>query len=360
MFKEVYIRSLEQARSEIGSGAIDCLPLTAVDRSLTQSCPDAVWEKLTGPQRGSRLVSAWSKAVSAERYGDIFAEADYLRAAVRDIELSDEAVAITQTLLQNSVHARNNRTIPALASAVQTALSDGQPLQLWVSQCLDKGAQMMAFHNEYRLGRINGNKPGLDCFAEGVKLTAWEQLKALRDSVSYPQQITMLLGDMDYFTVFQLQEWLSQDSLPAFKAEMQERRSEVQARADAYFGRGNVSVRLWSEFYGLKDFEAAQARAATPGNWQNYSVLMPSSERMYLDQWGLADWGEQEGIPEATLRAIVRSEITRTVAQYRLESNIAADCRAIQAWAERVPTPTWPISISNYDGTREVPSLLLV
>lgn len=365
MFRDMYVRSLREQATQARSASSDATAwVEAVldgARSLTRTCPDKVWQGLTPPQRAARFMQGWSNAIAAGRYDGVLEDRDFLLAAFPRVSASERAAELTIALAQRSKYPTVNSTWGSVLMSVEQALQDGRPLTIAASQCLFKSQAVISGFENLRLGKLQADEwLSLSAFSDGVKIKGWEALRDIQRNIPYAVQIVLLIGDMDYLTVFQCQRWCATDSLNQFGDEMARRKSELQSKADAYFGPNNAVVRLWSELYGGAQFEDERGRAGDRSVWANFDGLMEPTIRMYLEQWGFSELGRREGLSAAKLRDMIIEEVTNTVAQYRLESRLLVREGAIQGWAEQVPSPSWPIAISNYDGQLEVPSLLLV
>ncbi|MBX7143291.1 MAG: hypothetical protein K1X79_02460 [Oligoflexia bacterium] len=364
MFKELYVQSLRAQAVQVRSVAAEDLQwaeAVIASASLTRTCPDNVWQQLSASQRAARFIQGWSNAVAAGRFDEALKETDFLRAAFPQVWASEDAANLTVDLSRLTKYPTVNTTWGAVLKAIEAARQERRPITIAVSQCLEKNTDVIAGFDAWRLNKLApGETVRVDNFSDRTKIKGWSALRDIQQKLNYPVQIVFILGDMDYLTVFQCQRWCDPNSLSGFGEEMAKRRANLQEEADAFFGAGRAAVRLWSELYSFNSFESERARAADQATWRDYNGIIEPTIRMYREQWGFNALGQREKLTQDQLRSLIINEILNVAAQYRLESRLLVSEGAIQGWAEQVPSPSWPISISNYDGALEVPSLLLV
>lgn len=359
MFKEQYLRNLQNLREAATDASFPAPPLPkGVSLGKPEHTPADTWEGLSFSQQFRSALQNFAGRVRNDEYP--LEEKDYLRLTYPGTFISDEAADTILKLIEISVDPQRNETIPRLVEYVASKVHQEAPLQLIVSQCLEKSDEIRPGKLDYFLNNIT-QKREVQQFARGVEAKGWEKIERLIKEVSYPIEIQILIGDMDFFTLDGCGEWCDQSSLDRLPFEMAQQRNLLAHSVIERFGpQAPITVGLWSDRYNYSEFLSYFERARDPQSWRDQEALFGESREMYLNQWGYRNIGRELKLSEDQLDSFIREDVCRTAAQYRLESDIAIQQDAIQGWAEKVPKPQWPIRISGYDGRPTAPSLLLL
>ena len=336
--------------------------LSSLDAGVTGSekrwgVPADIWEERLTRRQQIRRILTWSQRKLTDGKWRL-AEDEYLRMAYSDLGISRVAANIAVTLFGSCLAATTNPTMDQVVEYVAQQTRAGEPLRFIMSQCIAKGEQIRPGKMNYFLDGTTTDEP-IERFAKGIEAKGWELVKGLAKRVNYPVEIVLMLGDMDYFTMDGCALWANADSTERWESEMRALQSEVRERAEEFFGSNPVSVERWSDRYSVDDFSAALEKAKDREGWTDQGVFAASTD-MYLEQWGYRALAARRGVDLETMEAFIAEDVVRTAAQYGLEAAIARAESAMQVWAERVPIPTWPIQLSNYDGAGYTPSIVLV
>jgi len=336
-------------------------PTLALLRRSELPCPDAVppniWAKLSPGQRLARSFESIGKRFSSESSDLGLSESDFLRMTFKELDVSDRAADVITALVAAGCANEKNPTIAALVAAVNDVVNAGRPLECVISQCIAKAPDVRPAKLDYFTGRETRPRT-IARFTAGLECKGWDKLSRILNDVAYPIQVTMLLGDMDLRTIDGAERWADAVSLDRLDDELRDVRNEVSRDARVRFGAENVTVRGWSEFYTVPEFQAAVDRAEDIGRWSDRALIAESTD--LYKQYGYRRLQRELDIAPEVMDRFILDDVVRTAAQYRLEADIAARERAIQLWAESVPNKMWPIKISNYDGAGYAPAIVLV
>lgn len=357
LFKNLYRQKLQElaaaARDESNTSFAD---LRQADFKKPDNISPEKWKRLSGGQRAARYLDSWRKYATGSA-GDIgLSEADFLRMTLDSLNISERAANVAISLVNCGLANQSNPTIIQVVKNIQKAVDQNQPIRCTVSQCIAKAPTVRPAKLNYFIGRQTVPQQ-MPCFTDGLEEKGWQGLERLIKKVDYSVKITMMLGDMDIYTIDGATRWACPASLARLQSELAEVRVRVAESAQRRFGSA-VEVRGWSERYSVQDFEVALTRAADYSRWSDRD-LFTESEDLYR-QYGYRDQEIELNIPSAKMDQFIIDDVVRTAAQYRLEADLIRTDGALQLWAESVPNRIWPIKISNYDGGGTVPALVLV
>ncbi|NMC61723.1 MAG: hypothetical protein GYA55_01000 [SAR324 cluster bacterium] len=241
---------------------------------------------------------------------------------------------------------------PAIVNNIRNKIENGRPLSFLTSLCLIK----TDFVRDSKIRwAINGEKATRfsERVYEGLQLSPRiRKIRALREILEYPIEIIAYIGDMDLFSIDMGSEWGSSMNLERTREEVEKLRLDAERKL-------GLPVLLWSSEYTLDDFYLALSQARKPENWIEKEKLWKDSQTMYMTEWKYEKLARRYSIPEEDIRRFVLDDVIRTAAQYSLEASIAVSSGQITAWTERVPNPSWPIRIANYNGQQNAPSILI-
>lgn len=361
VFEQIYLAKLNRdlnSPSEEPIGMLAELKLEAEDQNellieRSTRMPEQVWQELSALQRARSTLKEWIKQLKSN--DPEISREDYLR-FVLDKGISDEAARVVFELLDRTYYNQNNPSVTALAENVVAQVTSGNPLRFSMSQCISKGPTIRPGKLDYFLfGKQDRKDPATFC--DGLESKGWEKLRQIAREVGYPIEIEIIVADMDFLTIDGGMKWCTPESLERLKAELLVLKEAVAQKAARFFKAvpAEVTVRSWSEFYSYSDYEAALVAASDPSNWPDRTVI-EASRSLYEYYYG----NYRGKIDDADLDRFIFEDVTRTAAQYRLEADITIKRGRIQAWAEQVPSPIWPIDVSNYNRAGYAPSLLLL
>lgn len=291
--------------------------------------------------------------------------AEARRLAVGEALKTDDVTAITQAIQQtydcsgNEAAAicdilsigknKKNPTVDALIIGMINSLRTETPVQFWVSQCIGKASEVRLHKLDY-FCKPDSEKPRnvelSDCVALGLESKCWPELRRMQNAVR--SNITILLGDQDFFTLDAMDEWASEDSITRLQKDLDALFSNTQKMAKEYFGLESSVVR-WTMLYDKAQFLEELDKAKVAKELWLSGKFKRGSIRPYMTSWGYPAIAKDRGISEQALSEFIENDIVRTAAQYRIESRIAAQRSVVQCWAETCGDPLWPIAISNYD-----------
>lgn len=253
-----------------------------------------------------------------------------------------------------------NPTLDIFVQTMLAGLAGAESPDLWISQCIAKKP-------EVRLNKIDyfckpaAERPANVSLQEGVVLDLeakkWEEIRQISNATSF--KIRLLIGDQDFFTLDALDEWASAETVFAIEQELSIFTESIRQRASEFFGPA-VIVDRWSALYSKNDCISEYENAKNSKDTWLTGKFRRASERPYLQSWGYPAIAAGKNIPEPVLRQFIEDDIIRTAAQYRVESNIIKERKAIQCWAETCGDPIWPITLSNYDQKGSPPSISLL
>ncbi|MCB0352276.1 MAG: hypothetical protein KDD64_02090 [Bdellovibrionales bacterium] len=360
-FQSIYVAQMRELRDSLGKNIELDRAVENASFSRPAKVPEQVWDNLSPSQRARSFLQRWANRVADQgTTSGMLSESDFLRLTSPDLSISAKAQEVIQGLLEGSLQNNRNPTLLSVVRQCVTSVQSGEPVRLWVSQCIGKEASVREGKLDYFLGRSDGRPLELEKFTTCVEEKGWARLRNYLDTIRYPLEITLFIGDMDFFTLDGCDLWCSGSSLLRLEGEFQARCEELQVKADQYFGPGVISVRRWSELYDRNQYEEQLRLSSDKSRWQDADVLLSESRAMYLDQWRYREISGRLNVDPNKVVEFIDGDVTRTAAQYRLETDLALASGVIQCWAEAVPAATWPIRISQYDGRPSAGQLLLV
>jgi len=353
----IYRRKLAAARNGglgewIGAapeGVVSNLPCPKGTR------PD-IWEGLSAGSKCKSFLSRWDKTIAGGALRGGLTELDFLQMSYPKTAL--QSLAMVQRILGCTYNNQRNPTLEGLVNYVDARVTSGEPLRVFLSQCFSREAQVRESKLSYFLG---GDQRVVEVprFIKGVETLGWDAIGNLIKSSGGRIEVSILLGDMDWFCIDGCSEWAAPQSLKRLDEEVAACQRALQTEATTVFPGGEVTIRRWSEFYRVEDCLAELERAATRSVWKE-TALIGESTRMYLKEWGYGRIARARGATDQAMASFVEGDCIRTAAQYRVEANVISRLCGIQAWAERVPSPLWPLKITNYDGAGVPPTLFLL
>lgn len=336
---------------------------------VTRKTPPSIWDGLTPLQQVQIIRRRWAGIISRNEVS--LGTDDYLQMAYPDLEITPEVREVLYRFLTLAQVEEKNPTTDALIRYIVQIVSAREPIRMVMSQCIGK-------EDVVREGKLNFFLKGelgrnISQFSTELEAKGWSKLKMLIDGLGYPVQITLMLGDMDTFTLDGCREWCSPQSIQQFEQEMCRLQGDVQIAVDDAFGAGIVTVERWSSYYRLADFmiyleEAQQAfqEALRAGKnpkeerLRRLRVIMKQGTMPYFKYWGYDRLAPRFGVSRDAMCDFVQNDIIRTAAQYRLEAKIVEREGAVQVWAESCGNKYWPMNISNYDSAGIPPSISLL
>ena len=187
-----------------------------------------------------------------------------------------------------------------------------------------------------------------------------QKLRALLN-VSYPLEVTIVFDDMGFYERLACRRWCDEQDLDRLSEELSDWQERLDRRAKSFFGH-KIRIARWSEFYNQKDFEKQLEHALCFSNWKRdkESTLIESTLEMHFDVFGIARIRKSLNIPIENVRNVVVQNLAHLAADHRLKSSAILQENAIGVWSsEGQPNAMWPVVLSNYDGQKYVPSLVL-
>lgn len=361
VFRNLYIDQLNQdlnsSSSNLAASLIGLRDEAKQQNSLLierpEFIPEAVWNRLDDLQKARTILKSWIRDLKKSKIE--LAEEDYLRLAL-DKNVPDEAARVALTLLEFTYYNKKNPAIVQLTDYIVDQVKSGRPLRFSISQCISKATRIRANKLDYFMNEDCSMRT-VEQFTDGLEAKGWNEIKAITRSLCYPVEIEFLLADMDLLTIDGCQRWCTAESLDRLQYELAALKESVAIKVQDFFADVPVPivVRSWSEFYTYDDYLEALKIASDPSNWPDRSIIKASQD--LYDYY----YGSYRGkVDDVALDRFTFGDIVRTAAQYRLESNIILTRNRIQAWAEHVPSPTWPIQISNYNQKQQAPSVILL
>jgi len=320
--------------------------------------PDRVWDDLDNSSRASDYVRRFARFLRSKAANSIILETDALKLSYPELAPTEREAQIILNLLSYSLLNDRNPSIDLLVQVCIERMRSNQPLQILTSQCISKAEEVRPAKLDFFL-KQNRTLKEPATFIKGVEIKGWEILKHLCQSIDYPLEVTIMVGDMDYYTLDAVRSWCRPEALLRLDLELAQCTAELDKKRQCFFGDLDVSIRRWSELYNYCDFRTYYANAICLERWQE-TRLIEDSKRIYLYNWGYEDLRLRMRLNEAEIDSFIVEDVVRTAAQYRLEADICKGLGCIQAWAETVPTKMWPVRLSNYDGAGFLPSLILV
>jgi len=354
-FQEMYRRTLIETSSGITQSDSPRWSNTLVQPSKVNA---EVWGQLADYQKARRCLQRVRNTVLAQAESGNISELEFMRMTHSDIEISDKAGEIVFGLLKENSPRAPNPSVSSLVRNVANAVKEGRDIRIAASFCLDKGDEVRPGKLGYCLhgGPIDRE---ISLFVKGVETKGFTQFSNILKTIDYPVQLTIFLGDMDYLTLDRCGHWCSVRSLERMRDEVCQAREQLEAQYKSLLPESDVRVRLWSEMYDCASYEEHLELAKDLNHWCEPEKLIEESISIYVHQWGYGALARKEGLSPEQLRRFIIGDLTRTAAQYRLEADVLRQLGAIQVWAEKVPSPTWPMRVSCYDGSEYLPSLLL-
>lgn len=258
--------------------------------ALPTSSTANIWNQLKPAQQARQRVRRILTIC-----GNELNDADRIRMMYGDT-VSYEVAEVCDTLLNTTLPVKSNSTIPQVIEYTSKQIEQGKPIQLTVTQCISRGNACRERELQDWFG-LEYDKSTAPEFLNGLQKKGWQALKKIQTNVGYPVQIQMLLGDMDYFTMDQVNKWCTPEQLQLLSVNLRSLNQQIQAEADAYFGTGIVQVNRWSNFYDLENFDEYQKQVELPielmqksrvpylksGAMLHLQINMASSQKHYKD-----------------------------------------------------------------------------
>jgi hypothetical protein len=353
----LYRRKLQAARNGALESWLGSTP-EEVGANLVapRGTPEALWRELPASAKCKTLLSRWDKRIASGALSDALTENDFL--AMSFPASSERSVEVLKSLLNLSFINQRNPTLGELGAYVVRQVDAGEPLRIVMSQCFKKVPEVRERKLRFYLGQ-DSVMDGPQTFIRGVETLGWDTIGTLVRNVPWPIEISILLGDMDWFSMDGCQCWANESALERLEMEIVAAQKALQEETSKVFPGASVRVKRWTDLYSLQDFEREMTNAKEGSRWAEQG-LIEESVKMYLDQWGYRAIGREMGVSEEALLQFIKGDCVRTGAQYRVEADKVRSLGAIQAWAERVPNPLWPLRMSNYDGAGVPPTMFLL
>jgi hypothetical protein len=272
--------------------------------------------------------------------------------------VSPKALEIVSRLAALDKPNAANPTRVQLLDTVARAVREDRPLEMFASLCLEKGIGLRDGKLDWFLNRKRGETP--ETLATTASMKGWGKVKQILDTVDYPIQVTILLGDLDYAIVDGCRFWCQPGWENTLRRDTDRIVTDTQKLATAFFGaeRG-VSVRKWSSLYTPDEIAAQLPRAEALVTPSESPSIIKASFDMYKKQWGYTPLARKMGIDDETLDTFIIGDVQRMAAQYRVEASYVEATNGIQLWCEAVPNPGWPIELSNFNRSGYVASLIM-
>lgn len=338
MFESAYQQSAERSLESLVS-TVDVNTLVKPERT-----PQKVWESLT-PDQKCRIVLKKRQRSVITNLQTLLADEDRIQILYADEGVTGEDANLLKVLWSNSVEVESNPTNADVARYIVKARQSGIPPKFLLTQCI-KSPEVKK--NDFlRFSGKEASRPSK--FVRGLEPKGWTRARNILDA--WPaSKMDLMLGDMDFYTLDRCPEWWP-GCEAQIRAESLALRSDIQAKADVYFGPERVNVGLWSEQYTVEQFTQGLERVRASEAWRTPRWLKYSREQ--YRRWGYAFSPDQD--PQcATERFRVDGE-ERTRAGYKIEACIVMSRKAIQCWAEAGDV----LAFSDYDGSGLPPSLIL-
>lgn len=318
--------------------------------------PD-VLAALPPKQRAIHILDVFRRQL-AEPSDDIrLTEPDFLKMLLRDNPISDLGARVASALVTSGCAGERNPTIPNVVSAVDEAVRQGRPLECIASVCLTSSPVIEQVKINVRTDRASP-PCSLDAFATDFEEQGWNRLKRIFQTVPYRVHLTLLLDDIDLYTIEGAGTWADADSRVRLAREIDKIHAEVVKRAQLFFGARSVSVGRWSTYVPEDRFNHALHVAEDMGRWINPALLSSSFDVYKMRGYRMIQ--HSAAIPEQLMDRCILEDVTRRAAQYRLQADIVRSFQGIRLWVEPMPMRTWPLELSNYDGAGFAPTLFLV
>jgi hypothetical protein len=318
--------------------------------------PEKIWKELSASAKCKSILSRWDKRIASGALSDALSEDDFLNMSFP--ASSARSVAVLRSLLNLSFINQSNPTLEELGAYVVRQVDAEKPLRIVMSQCFKKTPEVREQKLAFYLGQDSSVETP-KTFIQGVETLGWDTLASMVRNIPWPLEISIVLGDMDWFSMDGCKYWANKSALEGLEKETVNAQKALQREASAAFPEISVKVKRWTDLYSLSEFEQELSRAKDTSHWIEEG-LIEDSLKMYLDQWGYRAKGRKMGVAEEALLKFIEGDCIRTGAQYRVEANKIQSLDAIQAWAERVPNPLWPLRMSNYDGAGVPPTIFLL
>jgi hypothetical protein len=361
MFEKQYDDVLKQGLDVMAADKIaEGETLTRPDR-----LPEKVWTGLNDTQRWRRVLEIRQRS-AAGKIKNLLTDTDRLIMAYGDRNLTPDDIATLQCFLDNSICNNGNPTWDSLVDYVVEKRTSGEPMELALSLCIDsdpelnrRGAAKFFAQESASIPNSLRSQP-VDRFVRGcLNLEDTKRkLRPLLAGLPASTVLTVRLGDMDFWTVNEVDQCLLPEELAALQEQVAALRAEVQADMDTSFGPEKVCVRQWSDDsgYSLDTFRAEQVKAEGDQEWLTPQLLGQSLYE-FVQFWEANGLTAERYIEQdRRFERWARSRIIRIAAQYRTEADLIP---GIQLWSERAGNPLWSLRISDYDGKGLPPSLIL-